>query len=90
MVPFVNKQKELLQIYVHDFHNYLILSITQGGLFSSYDKVGNFFIGGSSLHKYMTKHINLMSSKNIITCSCEIFISLMLLRYKLNKLQLIL
>ena len=49
---------------------------------------GKLCIGDALLRKYIPKYIKPISSKNNITCECETFISVMLLKSDINKWRL--
>ena len=65
----------MLQISVHELHNYLILPVYQGGFCGARNDESRVWIGDSSLRYYMPKHINQMNNKNNITYGCETCIS---------------
>ena len=75
----------MLQIFVGELHNNLILPVDQGVFSGAWDDKGRVYIGDTSLRKYILKHINTRSNINIITCGCETYTGTMLLQYDLNK-----
>ena len=74
----------MLQISVREFHNDLILPVSQGGFSGAIDEEGRVFIGGTSLRKYIPTHINPIINRNNITCGCKTCISAIFLKFGLN------
>ena len=75
----------LLQISLRELHNYMMLSISQGGLFGSRNVDGELCICNMSLREYIPKYIKPICNRNKITCGCETCISYMLLKSDINK-----
>ena len=86
---FCNKQNQLLHIYIGEFHTYLILPVTQGGLYGAHDNEGEICIGDKPIQKHLPKYVEPIINRNKIKCGCETCISSMLLQYKYNKWKLI-
>ena len=79
-VDFCKKKRKLLEIYIRELYNYLVLYVTNGGLSGACEKLGKVCIGETSLKKCANKHIKTIRNKNNITCDCETCISSILLQ----------
>ena len=66
MEPVYYKKKYLLQIYVLDFHNGLILPVDPGLLNGTWSEQSRFYIGDRSLLKYTPKQIYLIRNRKIL------------------------
>ena len=75
----------MLQIYVRDLNNALILPVTQGRLYGASENEGKVCIGDTSLCKYTLKHINTMIRISNITYGCETVISSILIKSESYK-----
>ena len=70
----------MLQIYTRNFHNDLILPVTQGGFYGVQDDEGRLFIGDISLMRHRQKHTNKNNNINNIACGRETCISAILIQ----------
>ena len=74
----------MIQISIHEFHNDLILPVSQGRFYVDWDEELRVCISDTSLRNYTSKHIKQMINRNRTKCGCETCTSAILLQSGLN------